>query len=67
MKQKYRVTLFVSDGSEPKFTTWADTPEAAVNKITKRQAAFVASRGLTITNGWAELLNQDGENGNQRT
>lgn len=58
MKQKYSVTLFISDGSEPIHTVWAQTPEHAVDKIVKRETAFVKSRGLTITKGWAELLKQ---------
>lgn len=67
MKQKYRVTLFVSDGSQPQYTTWAETPEAAVNKIKKRISAFVTSRGLTVAEGWAELLKQEKESGSKRT
>lgn len=56
MRSKYTVTLFMSDGSKPAFTAYADSPEGAIRKIREREEPLAKQFGLTVDNGWAELI-----------
>lgn len=52
----YRVTLFLSNGGLPVYNCRADSPEAAIRKITEREAPALSSHGLVIEHGIAEIL-----------
>jgi len=54
MRKRYLVTLFTTDNSRPQYTTWAESPEAAVRKVRDRETAAIAGRGLGIIHAWAE-------------
>lgn len=45
----YNVTLFCNDGSEPKVTVWAESPEHAIEKAKERIPS-----ALIVVNGIAE-------------